>query len=408
MLGFRWLFRRIPRDCPGQDRFSRFDRARRAPTLAGRTSLTPLATTVTHITLSKKTTSKPCLEFYSDAGGELRRITLENSTFRIGRAESADLRVESAEVSREHAEIVERNGIWLIRDLGSTNGTQVNGKLITETLLSDGDILKVAATEMTFVASAVSQFQRMVTQPIQGKKSTLVPFAIPPEVAAMRMMTEATLCQVIPTQLLAATSLRHRVTEALFSLATINAKQQPIFDQPHIVGERYRELERMRAVELAAKRTDAKRLYLAAGPADIEAPHRLFASLKQFQSQLPSGWELGITISLPTDVDILRITEVYRDAQEHGFRVAFDEFQGNGAQVLHLKSLLPDYLVLAANMTNDLTSTRQPLRRLESLLAACEELAIKPVLHRNESEHTIALCQEIGFDLILDSAARTS
>jgi hypothetical protein len=346
------------------------------------------------------------LEFYSDAGGELRRITLENSPFRIGRAESADLRVESAEVSREHAEIVERNGIWLIRDLGSTNGTQVNGKLITETLLSDGDILKIAATEMNFVASAVSQFQRMVTQPIQGKKSTLVPFALPPEVAAMRMMTEATLCQVIPTQLLAATSLRHHVTEALFSPATINAKQQPIFAQPHIVGERYRELERMRAVELAAKRTDAKRLYLAVGPADIEVPHRLFSSLKQFQSQLPSGWELGITISLPTDVDILRITEVYRDAQEHSFRIAFDEFQGNGAQVLHLKSLLPDYLVLAANMTNDLTSARQPLRRLESLLAACEELAIKPVLHRNESQHTIPLCQEIGFDLILTSASR--
>src|SRR5262249_43315486 len=221
-----------------------------------------------------------------------------------------------------------RNGIWLIRDLGSTNGTQVNGKLITETLLSDGDILKVAETEMTFVASAASQFQRMVTQPIHGRKSTLVPFAVPSEVAAMRMMTEATLCQVIPTQLLAATSLRHRVTEALFSPATVNGKQHPIFDQPHIVGERYRELERLRAVELAAKRTDAKRLYLSLSPADIETPHRLFSSLKQFQSQLPSGWELGITISLPTDVDILGITEVYGDAQEHGFRVSFDEFQG--------------------------------------------------------------------------------
>jgi hypothetical protein len=367
-----------------------------------------LATTVTHITLSKKTTSKPCLEFYSNVGGELRRVTIENCPFRIGRSESADLRVESAEVSREHAEIVERNGIWLIRDLGSTNGTQVNGKLITETLLADGDILKVAETEMTFVASAASQFQRMVTQPIHGRKSTLVPFALPPEVAAMRTLTEATLCQVIPTQLLEVTSLRHRVAEALFSPATINAKQHPIFDQPHNVGERYRELERMRAVELAAKRTDAKRLYLAVGPADIETPHRLYSSLKLFQSQLPNGWELGITISLPTDVDILRITEVYRDAQEHGFRVAFDEFQGNGAQVLHLKSLLPDYLVLAANMTNDLTSTRQPLRRLESLLAACEELAIKPVLHRNESKHTIALCQEIGFDLIMSSASRAS
>ena len=94
-----------------------------------------------------------------------------------------------------------------------------------------------------------------------------------------------------------------------------------------------------------------------------------FRASSNLQGQLPGGWELGITISLPTDVDILRITEVYREARDHELLVAFDEFQGNGGQVMHLESLLPDYLVLAANMTKDLTSTRQPLRRLESLLA---------------------------------------
>lgn len=367
-----------------------------------------LANSVTHITLSKKANSKPCLEFYSDGNGELRRVTIETYPFRIGRAESADLRVESVEISREHAEITERNGMWLVRDLGSTNGTQVNGKPIKEMLLTDGDILKVAETEMTFVASAASQFQRMVTQPIQLRNVAAAPYALPPEIAAMRMMTEATLYQVIPTQLYAATSLRRGMTEAFFSPATIRAKQQPIFDQPHIVGERYRELERMRAVELASKRTEARRLYLAVGTADIEAPHRLFSNLKQLQGLLPRDWELGITISLPTDVDILRITEIYHDAQEHELRVAFDEFQGNGAQVLHLKSLLPDYLLLAANMTNELASTRQPLRRLESLLTACEELAIKPVLPRNESDYTIALCREIGLDLVLSSVTSNS
>ncbi len=310
---------------------------------------------MTHITLSKKTTAKPCLEFYSDGECDARRVTIENYPFRIGRAESADLRVESVEVSREHAEIRERNGMWLVRDLGSTNGTQVNGKPIEEMLLADGDILKVAETEMTFIASAASQFQRMVTQPIQSRKVAPALYALPPEVAAIRMMTEATLRQVIPTQLLAATSLRRGVTEAYLSPTTANAKQQPILDQPHVVGERYRELERTRALELAIKRNDSQRLYLAVGSADIEAPHRLFSNLKQLQGLLPGGWELGILISLPTDVDILRISEVYQDAREHELRVAFDEFQGNGAQVLHLKSLLPDYLVLAANMTNDLT-----------------------------------------------------
>ena len=178
---------------------------------------------------------------------------------------------------------------------------------------------------------------------------------------------------MIPTQLLAATSLRHGAIEAFFSAASTRTRAS---GRCSISRTRWRTLSRARAdasVCKWSKERNAKRLFLAVGPADIEAPHRLFSHLKQLQGLLPNGWELGITISLPTDVDILRITDVYRHAQEQDLRVAFDEFQGNGAQVLHLRSLLPDYLVLAANMTKDLTSTRQPLRRLESLLEACEE-----------------------------------
>lgn len=361
---------------------------------------------MTHITLSKTTNSRPSLEFYSDVGGETRRITLERFPFRIGRAESADLRVESAEVSREHAEIVERNGMWLVRDLGSTNGTQVNGKSIKETLLSDGDILKVAEVELTFIASSASQFQRMVTQPIAAKKSAAAPCTLAQEIIASRMITAATLWQALGTQLLSATSIRRGTTEAYFAVTNSAATQQSIFDQPHAVADRYRELERMRALELATARADSGRLFVAVGGVEIESPHRLLAGLRQLQESLPDGWELGITISLPTDVDILRIGEVYRQAQECNLLVAFDQFQGNGGQVMHLNSSLPDYLVLAANMTKDLASARQPLRRLESLLEACEELAIRPILPPDEHEHTIAICRELGFDLILHPAGQ--
>ncbi len=73
---------------------------------------------------------------------------------------------------------------------------------------------------------------------------------------------------------------------------------------------------------------------------------------------------------------------------------------------MHFESLPPDYIVLDPNMTKDLTATRQPLRRLESLLTACDDLDIKPVLPPNDSSHVVALCQEIGFDLVLQSAKR--
>ena len=89
-----------------------------------------------------------------------------------------------------------------------------------------------------------------------------------------------------------------------------------------------------------------QRLYLAVGTARNRDAAPIVFKPQTTAEPVAGGWELGITISLPTDVDILRITEVYHEAQEHELRVAFDEFQGNGAQVLHLKSLLPDYLVL--------------------------------------------------------------
>lgn len=362
---------------------------------------------MTHITLSKKTSSKPCLEFYSDGSGEARRVTIEQFPFRIGRSETANLRVESAEVSREHVEIFERNGMCLVRDLGSTNGTQVNGKAIKETLLADGDVLRVAETELTFIASATSQFQRMVTQPIHARKSSVVACALPPEIAAARMMAEATLWQAIPTQLLAAQSMKHRTTNAFFAPLAASGKQSaPAL--PGAVVDRYRELERLMAVEAASELSVSNKLFLTVASAEIESPQRLFSGLDTLRECLPGGWELGVTISLPTDVDILRITEVYHQVREHELLVAFDEFQGNGGQVMHLQSLLPDYLVLASNMTKDLATSRQPLRRLESLLAACEELSIKPVLPRNESAHGLAMCQEIGFDLALVSAASTA
>ncbi|MFO0790099.1 MAG: FHA domain-containing protein [Pirellulales bacterium] len=361
---------------------------------------------MTHITLSKRATAKPSLEFFSDGGGEAKRVTIEQFPFRIGRAESADLRIESVQVSREHAEILERNGVWLVRDLGSTNGTQINGKAIREALLADGDILKIAETELTFIGSGASQFQRMLTQPIQARKVFNGPQTLPPEVTAMRSLVEATLHQVVPIELLAATSLKHNMVEAYFAPSTLPTAIDSIADRPHPVGDRYRELERLRTIEAVNHRTDIQRLFLAVGAADLEIPHRLFATLKHLSGHLPAGLELGITIALPGDAEVAQFENVHHEAQENDLLVAYGDFQGTGAQVLNLKAQLPDYLVLSPSMVRDLTTNRQPLRRLESLLEACNELAIKPILPL-ESGGAAALCQQIGFELLLQRSVTT-
>ena len=61
----------------------------------------------------------------------------------IGRDPGNDLVLDSPVVSRRHAVLQLRDGAYWLRDLGSTNGTVVNGQLISETALRDGDIIRI-------------------------------------------------------------------------------------------------------------------------------------------------------------------------------------------------------------------------------------------------------------------------
>lgn len=75
---------------------------------------------------------------------EGRTIPLSVPVFRIGRGETCHLRPNSERVSREHAELIVQGDSVTVRDLGSRNGTLVNGKALTQPVsLKDRDIVQV-------------------------------------------------------------------------------------------------------------------------------------------------------------------------------------------------------------------------------------------------------------------------
>ena len=57
----------------------------------------------------------------------------------IGRGEGCDLALRDDTVSRHHAKLSFRSGGWVIQDLGSTNGTRVNGRRVGRSQLRPGD-----------------------------------------------------------------------------------------------------------------------------------------------------------------------------------------------------------------------------------------------------------------------------
>src|SRR5688572_15927758 len=68
-----------------------------------------------------------------------RIVPINKALLCIGRRTDSDLRLVGSDVSREHAEIVQANGDWILRDKGSRYGTYVNGEAVTEHKLTHGD-----------------------------------------------------------------------------------------------------------------------------------------------------------------------------------------------------------------------------------------------------------------------------
>src|SRR5205814_6659500 len=62
----------------------------------------------------------------------------------VGRKEDCDLRLEHKSVSKMHCIIVKTDGLLLLRDLGSTNGTRVNGQRVRRAALLPNDQVSIA------------------------------------------------------------------------------------------------------------------------------------------------------------------------------------------------------------------------------------------------------------------------
>jgi hypothetical protein len=77
-------------------------------------------------------------------------FTIDGRVTVIGRSSDCDVRVDDANVSRRHAEVRRIGDGYSLVDLGSTNGTEVNGQRIQETALMNGDVISVGTTRITF------------------------------------------------------------------------------------------------------------------------------------------------------------------------------------------------------------------------------------------------------------------
>lgn len=77
-------------------------------------------------------------------------IPIESTMLTVGRGLSNDIILEDTRVSRHHAQLRYKTRRFWLTDLGSTNGTFINGERVTEAALRDGDKVSLGGLELTF------------------------------------------------------------------------------------------------------------------------------------------------------------------------------------------------------------------------------------------------------------------
>jgi adenylate cyclase len=81
-------------------------------------------------------------ELVPQGGGD--SIPLTRTPLVMGRRESCDICLQFANISGKHCELSFKDGFWILRDLGSTNGVKVNDMLVQKKVLHNGDVISIA------------------------------------------------------------------------------------------------------------------------------------------------------------------------------------------------------------------------------------------------------------------------
>lgn len=87
------------------------------------------------------------------------RFLLDAPRTTAGRHPRGDIFLDDVTVSRKHAEFINNDGVFAVRDVGSLNGTYVNRERIEQVELNSGDEVQIGKYRLTFHASPNKQEQ---------------------------------------------------------------------------------------------------------------------------------------------------------------------------------------------------------------------------------------------------------
>jgi pSer/pThr/pTyr-binding forkhead associated (FHA) protein len=354
--------------------------------------------------IAKVDTKFPWLERYSPSSSAPEVIAVHEFPFTLGRGDDCDCQIPSNRVSREHAEIQRTSNGYVIRDLGSTNGTLVNGQRADKTRLEDGDLILIADIELTFHVGNEAEPRRMATQlmPDDDQRGDEPQVNVARQtIHEIRTWHERLLCRGTRGQFQILVDLASGKTAGFESIpASAARREETRASHQRLAGtdcrltERMHQLERLLATELAAQLPEGELLFLRLEAAEVGADS-IPTSLARMQNACASK---RIVVAIPDSavVDIPYFHDFLARLHDLGLKTAYFNFAGNQQQVITNQKLAPDYLMLAPLLARGVDKSSQRQQQIRTIVESAKEGSACVIATGIHSALDAQACRELG------------
>ncbi len=341
-----------------------------------------------------------CLEGYVDDKREVWRTLVHKVPFQVGRRADSDLVLPFGRVSHQHAELIQRHTGLCLRDMGSTNGTFLNGKRVDqECQLKDGDIVHFADHEFRLVTFSA------LHPPSATQTIRLDDFHLPSRnfdrVRDLRNMLHSGEARAVFQPLVHLTTGETMGYEVLGrgQLAGIETPPPELF---FLAEAQNLELDlsaafRNRGAQDAAQLPGEPAIFVNTHPAELTHSDILFTSLTELRNRFPDlSLILEIHESAVADLSALQSLRSRLETIDIG--IAFDDFGTGQARLLELTDVAPQYVKFDRIWVENLhRATRRRLDMVATLTNMVTNMGIETIAEGIESQEEADACREIGF-----------
>lgn len=323
----------------------------------------------------------------------VRTIRINSSPFTVGRRNGTSLTIDNPSVSGSHAELLLDDGNLIVRDLGSTNGTFVNGMRITSPVkVKHGDLVQFA--QIVFRAGIQTDMRdsRTVQDDAADRALALIQFdklmterAVTPH---FQPIVDMTTKQSIGYELLGRSRLFGLTSpQAMFSAAAVLDLEAELS-----------RILRYEGIRSATPLGVEPLLFVNTHPAEMAEPGLLEFSLRELRELAPNG-RIVLEIHEAAVTQVSQMRELCAALKDMDIGLAYDDFGAGQARLVELVEVPPDFLKFDINLVRNIQSaTVDRQKMLGSLVQMVRDLGIAALAEGIEQADEHDVCLELGFD----------